>query len=392
MKDFEWACNIQASPSWTSAGREGQFIPLIFGGTAVVNSDLEISKNGWGIEDSELEKFYNQFHSAQLRKNHGNTVDDIIGKVHVGKKEGGAVKFEAEVGDPAIADKISRGYIDSVSIRATAKEVVCSACGKSARPIKACKCVDSHELIRGLKLKELSVVAEPAFESAKIIPLSFSAAVNEALKEMDNVVENSQKGGETKMPEEKKAESPISVPETKAAPTVELKPEVKAEEAKKEEANTSHVESMGTSSVAILAEDVKNLIKKQEELSEGVKKMQMFWESDFPKKLEQLFWERKKEEEAPKKEEECKKEEEAPKKEEEAQKIPVPPAMKKEAPDEEDEEEEEASEKKENKPVLQAKTDVSQDTIKAEVPLTGETLMAKAMEEIIKKAKEFDIV
>ncbi len=384
-RDFSWYGKIESTVEIRADKADEVVGPYIFGGTAVVNSTQEIGKNGWGVPDDELHNFSKTFPGAQLRADHGRSVYDIVGKVNAGLSNNGAVKFVAELGDKNLSDKVRNGYISHVSICATADKVVCSACGKETRPKRTCACEDSHELIRGLKLKELSLVAEPAFDSAKIAPMSFSAAVNEALAEEVKVDVKAEKihSDVINMSQENKLENKIETktPEPTAPIIAAIKP------------------AGSEDSKVVLADKMEAIVKR---MDEAVTKYQMFW--DEARKNEQMFWEKKKEDEA--KKEECKKEDEDESKKEESRPGPTPitpietpsvivskpPTIVKKF----DEEEEEAKkEEKASAPALQAKTDTSEDTIPLQgnvVPTNPAELLAAALGDIRKAAVKAEMI
>ncbi len=390
-KDFSWICNIE-HPVELRADKLSEITgPYIFGGTAIVNSDQEVGKNGWGVPDDELDRFSKQFPGIQLRKDHGKSVDSVVGKVHKGTYLDGAVKFVAELGDQPLAEKVRAGYIDHVSICATADKITCSVCGKETRPKRTCACDNSHDLIRGLKLRELSLIAEAAFDSAKIVPISFSAALNEVLSEKDKtevVAETSRTDKVEKMSE--KLETKTETKTVEPTPTAVVA--------------TTEKPAGSEDSKVLLADKMEAVIKK---MDEAATKHQMFW--DEARKKEQMFWEKKKEDEA--KKEECKKEDEDEAKKEESAPGPVPVTpietpsvitskpptiVKKFAPEEDEKKEDDDDEAKKEgvAPPLSARVDTSEDTIPlpATVPTNPAELLAAALNDIRKAAVKAEIV
>ncbi len=393
-KDFSWYGSIESIIEMRADKADSVTGPYIFGGTAVVNSSQEIGKNGWGVPDDELANFSKTFPGAQLRADHGRSVYDIVGKVNDGLSNNGAVKFVAELGDKNLSDKVRNGYISHVSICATADKVTCNVCGKETRPKRTCACENSHELIRGLKLKELSLVAEPAFDSAKIAPMSFSAAFGETITEevKEPVKAEKIQGDVINMSQENKVENKV---ETKALePTAPIIAKADVKPAGSED------------SKVILADKMEAVMKK---MDEAATKYQMFW--DEARKNEQAFWDKKKEDEA--KKEECKKEEAWPKKDEDESKkeesrpgptpitpiatpsviVSKPPTIVKKFDEEEDESKKE--EEKASAPALQAKTDTSEDTIPLQgnvVPTNPAELLAAALNDIKNAAKKAEMI
>jgi len=94
------------------------------------------------------------------------------------------IHFEGElvIADQNVLIPILQGYVDHVSIGADA-DAICSECGKSTRPLKSCDCV-SHDVLKNIRVKEYSIITEPAYNNATFIP--FTAAVNKYLEKDEN--------------------------------------------------------------------------------------------------------------------------------------------------------------------------------------------------------------
>jgi len=119
---------------------------------------------------------------AQLRVDHAESALMIVGKVVDSWRDGDRVLFRAEVGDERLIDKIIRGYVDHVSIQVDSDEVECSKCKRPTRKEGRLVhlCPGAWEVVRKPKVRELSIVASPAYENTAFQPVGFYAAMNEA--------------------------------------------------------------------------------------------------------------------------------------------------------------------------------------------------------------------
>ena len=130
----------------------------------------EINKNNWAVDESDFPELLSQINSGQvsLRLDHADEVSKIIGLVKGGRRSGNTVFITAELGDGDTFEKLRRGYLAKCgfSLRGTAEDVLCAKCRRSTRPIKTCTC-KMGEIIKGLKLKEISIVSAPAFRKCE---------------------------------------------------------------------------------------------------------------------------------------------------------------------------------------------------------------------------------
>lgn len=174
--NFKWVSEFDVCAK-EDAQKEGS---LIIAGTAI---DSSVNENQWQVTAEEMSAISKGMEAIQLRIDHGESVRDVIGGVSEGTydKENGVVLFKAEVDDPDIIKKILKKRVNKVSIGATADTVNCSKCGEATRPYRTCKCVGAHDIIKGVTIRELSIVSSPAYKNAEFAPISFTAAVNEAL-------------------------------------------------------------------------------------------------------------------------------------------------------------------------------------------------------------------
>lgn len=151
-----------------------------------------ITRNKVKYQAEELEKSAQSLIGKPLLKDHENKIDAIVGRVsnaYFDKTERN-IKFEADIEDESISNKIAKKLITSVSVGAYVKDLN--------------KKEDEDIFVaRGIDFVELSLVAVPADPSAGF---SFDMALDNAriLKEayeMDNNKEAMPDAGKEKCPE-----------------------------------------------------------------------------------------------------------------------------------------------------------------------------------------------
>lgn len=174
--------------------------------------DDSVNANDWALDKKEMASVAEQLIGKQLTINHDTNVESVIGKIISAKANEKDVEFSAEIisENSNVLIPIISGMVDSVSIEADA-ESSCSLCGKAyISGLKTCKCAKEHQVIKNVIVERLSVVANPAYAKTKFIPVSFAAAIDEKIKEVNNLEE-------TKIKDEKKseiAEKEVKVPES----------------------------------------------------------------------------------------------------------------------------------------------------------------------------------
>jgi len=121
----------------------------------------------------ELDKAALTMTGIPLLVDHDNRVDSVIGKVKQGFFDNVSqnIEFEASVSNKSVQEKIKEGIVNSVSIGATVEELAEE---------------DGTFVPKGIKIRELSVVAVPADPNAKFEVVSnapnFQMALTQALK------------------------------------------------------------------------------------------------------------------------------------------------------------------------------------------------------------------
>jgi len=145
-------------------------------GTAI---DTSVNANKWQVPAEDLDFFTASLKGAQLRIDHAESVLSIVGKVPEAIRSGNQVFFQAEVGDPSIIPKILRGYVNHVSVQVDSDDTQCSVCGKQTRieGILTHLCAGAWEIVHKPHVRELSIVASPAYKNTAFHPVGFAAAM-----------------------------------------------------------------------------------------------------------------------------------------------------------------------------------------------------------------------
>ena len=144
--------------------------------------DTSVNKNRWQVPEEDLDFFTETLKGAQLRADHAESVFMVVGKVPEAKRQGQEVFFRAEVGgEERLIDKILRGYVKYVSVQVDSDDVECSKCHRITRKEGTLihLCPDAWEIVHKPSVRELSIVASPAYEKTEFKPVGFAAAMNE---------------------------------------------------------------------------------------------------------------------------------------------------------------------------------------------------------------------
>jgi hypothetical protein len=146
-------------------------------GTAI---DTSVNANKWQVPVDDLDYVVQSLQGAQLRVDHAESALMIIGKVPEAKRLGDSVYFRAEVGEEKIIEKILRNYVTHVSIQVDSDDVECSKCKRPTRKdgMLVHLCPGAWEIVHKPKVRELSIVASPAYENTKFTPVGFAAAMD----------------------------------------------------------------------------------------------------------------------------------------------------------------------------------------------------------------------
>jgi hypothetical protein len=143
--------------------------------------DTSVNSNKWQVPPEDLDFFVSTLQGSQLRIDHAESAMAVIGKVPEATKKGDTAWFKGEIGDLAIIEKVLRGYLTHVSVQVDSDEVECSNCGKATRKegMLIHLCPGAWEVVHKPKVRELSIVASPAYKNTEFKPLGFASAMNE---------------------------------------------------------------------------------------------------------------------------------------------------------------------------------------------------------------------
>ncbi|MEM2366792.1 MAG: hypothetical protein QXQ50_00970 [Candidatus Bathyarchaeia archaeon] len=143
--------------------------------------DTSVNRNKWQVPSEDLDFIVESLKGAQLRVDHAESALMIIGKVVDAWRDGDRVLFRAEVGDEKLIEKIVRGYVSHVSIQVDSEDVECSRCKRPTRKegMLVHLCPGAWEVVHKPKVRELSIVASPAYENTEFKPLGFFQAMTD---------------------------------------------------------------------------------------------------------------------------------------------------------------------------------------------------------------------
>lgn len=187
--------------------------------------NASVCANNFALDELELPSVAKQLKDATLRVDHSKFARDVIGGFGPGQydPEHKRVMFEAEVDDPVIQRSILKGRLKYISIGATA-DAFCSKCNKSTKPFKMCQCKGSHDIIKNIKLKEASIVTEPAYATSKFEPVGFIASITSALAEAEKVTPSSKEEARPSIIVNKMEEEKMSMEKKENVEATTLKP------------------------------------------------------------------------------------------------------------------------------------------------------------------------
>ena len=154
--------------------------------------DTSVNANKWQVPEEDLDFFVQSLMGAQLRVDHAESALMVIGKVAEAKHVGNQVLFRAEVGEEKLIEKILRNYVNHVSAQVDSDDVECSKCKKPTRKegMLVHLCPGAWEIVHKPKVRELSIVASPAYKTTEFQPVGFFAAMNDS--QYDAILKNIQ--------------------------------------------------------------------------------------------------------------------------------------------------------------------------------------------------------
>jgi hypothetical protein len=142
--------------------------------------DASVNANKWQVPSEDLDFVVESLKGAQLRVDHAESALMVVGKVGDAKREGDKILFRAEVGEEKLIEKILRNYVTHVSIQVDSDDVECSKCKRPSRKegMLIHLCPGAWEIVHKPKVRELSIVASPAYQTTEFSPVGFNAAMN----------------------------------------------------------------------------------------------------------------------------------------------------------------------------------------------------------------------
>ena len=151
---------------------------LLIEGIAI---DTSVNANKWAVPEDSLDFVAASLAGVQLRVDHAESALMVVGRVSEAKRDGDRVLFRAEVGEERLIEKILRNYVTHVSIQVDSDDVECSKCQKPTRKegMLVHLCPGAWEIVHKPTVRELSIVASPAYRDTAFVPVGFAAAMNE---------------------------------------------------------------------------------------------------------------------------------------------------------------------------------------------------------------------
>jgi hypothetical protein len=152
--------------------------------------DTSVNLNKWQVPEEDLDFFVQSLQGAQLRVDHAESALMVVGKIAEAKRLGNQVLFRAEVGEEKLIEKILRNYVNHVSAQVDSEEVECSKCKCPTRKegVLIHLCPGAWEIVHRPKVRELSIVASPAYQNTEFKPVGFAAAMNQ--DQWDSVIKS----------------------------------------------------------------------------------------------------------------------------------------------------------------------------------------------------------
>jgi len=209
--------------------------------------DTSVNANKWQIPAEDLDFFVETLMNAQLRVDHAESALMVIGKVAEAKHVGNQVLFRAEVGEEKIIEKILRNYVNHVSAQVDSDDVECSKCKKPTRKegMLVHLCPGAWEIVHKPKVRELSIVASPAYKTTEFQPVGFYAAMNDS--QYDAILKNIQN---SQLSEDNKDVGSRLTPQEPENKKSEAKKEVKPLSEQNAQAKASPHQAQGVVNVA----------------------------------------------------------------------------------------------------------------------------------------------
>ncbi|MEM3788291.1 MAG: hypothetical protein QXN95_00280 [Candidatus Bathyarchaeia archaeon] len=255
--------------------------------------DTSVNKNKWQVPREDLQYIVETLKGAQLRVDHAESALMVVGKVVDAWLDGDRVFFRAEVGDEKLIEKIIRDYVRYVSIQVDSDEVECSKCKRSTRREGQLihLCPGAWEVVHKPRVRELSIVASPAYENTEFQPVGFYAAMNDAQWSAiietlvkNNVLESNLSRSSLNRDDNVGVKAPrgLQTPETKTVvPKSEVKSPMSELDAKKEASPqvAQAIVNVAPGEQAPKQVEYEDFSKKLEQLSDQIKRLSAELES-----------------------------------------------------------------------------------------------------------------
>jgi len=187
--------------------------------------DASVNANKWQVPSEDLDFVVESLKGAQLRVDHAESALMVVGRVGEARRDGDRILFRAEVGEEKLIEKILRNYVTHVSIQVDSDDVECSKCKRPSRKegMLIHLCPGAWEIVHKPKVRELSIVASPAYQTTEFSPVGFNAAMNadqwdaivNAVTSLQSLVKNSDDVG---------SKGNLQEPENKTLSKKEVKP------------------------------------------------------------------------------------------------------------------------------------------------------------------------
>jgi len=187
--------------------------------------DTSVNANKWQVPEEDLDFFVESLIGAQLRVDHAESALMVVGRVPEAKRMGNSVWFRAEVGEEKLIEKILRNYVNTVSAQVDSNDVECSKCKKPTRKegMLVHLCPGAWEIVHKPKVRELSIVASPAYKNTEFKPVGFAAAMNDS--QYDAILKNIQNSQLSEDNKDVGSKRELQEPENKKSePKKEVKP------------------------------------------------------------------------------------------------------------------------------------------------------------------------
>lgn len=171
--------------------------------------DTTMNLNQWAVEASDFETLANAFVGVQIRSDHSEKIENILGKItgteidepHNEAKESWDpptpykhLHFVGEISskNSEVIIPIQQQYVTHISPAIDAKMILCGNCRAPMidKNRKACSCSEGGILLKDLSAREVSLVCSPAYTGTVFKPYAFAASVDRIINS-SSLAENS---------------------------------------------------------------------------------------------------------------------------------------------------------------------------------------------------------